>query len=95
MRIFAGASGRVVIDQYGDRSSALQFKNIQNGRYHRVFNYFSLEKKLQLLNETVLLWPGNTNKAPLGRPYCGFQGELCIKKIESDSKCLLTFIFIC
>lgn len=81
-----GASGRVVIDNNGDRSSALQFKNIQNGRYHRVFNYFSVEQQLVLLNETVIIWPGNTKQAPLGRPYCGFLGEFCVKSVETDSK---------
>ena len=81
-----GASGRVVIDHNGDRTSALQFKNIQNGRYHRVFNYFNVEKRLVLLNETVIIWPGGTNQVPLGRPVCGFLGELCITTTGADRK---------
>ena len=79
-----GASGEVLIDQYGDRSSALQFKNIRNGRYYRVFNYFSVERRLVLLNETVIVWPGNTTLAPLGRPVCGFLGEFCSKAAETN-----------
>ena len=74
-----GASGLVVIDSVGDRAAALQLKNIQKGKYRRVFNYFNSEQKLQPLNETQIIWPGNTLSAPLGRPECGFDGELCRK----------------
>ena len=74
----AGASGQVVIDTVGDRSSALQLKNIKNGKYHRVFNYYNSENRLEeLMNKTSILWPGNTKTAPIGRPKCGFASELC------------------
>ncbi|XP_065051020.1 atrial natriuretic peptide receptor 1-like [Rhopilema esculentum] len=78
-RQFYGASGLVIIDSVGDRAAALQLKNIQKGKYRRVFNYFNSEQKLQVLNETQIIWPGNTLSAPLGRPECGFGGELCKK----------------
>ena len=29
-----------------------------------------------MLNGTII-WPGGTQKVPLGRPECGFDGELC------------------
>lgn len=82
----SGVSGKVIIDQYGDRTSALQFKNLQNGNYRRVFNFYSIEKRLELLNETEIVWPGNVTTAPIGRPKCGFNGEFCVVKDESKSK---------
>eukprot|EP00794_Sanderia_malayensis_P016937 gene16937-18644_t len=74
---FTGKSGKVVIDSVGDRSSALQLQNVQNGQYMRVMNYYTNEGRLVMINETVIVWPGKTTTAPLGRPRCGFDNELC------------------
>ena len=91
----AGASGEVIIDAVGDRSSALQLKNIQNGKYHRVFNYYNSENRLEELeNRTTIVWPGNTKTAPIGRPKCGFAGELCSTSLNKRCN-LLTENFYC
>ena len=71
-----GASGAVQIDSSGDRMSALQLKNVQNGKYIRVANFFSSKDQLEMLGGTIT-WPGGTKQVPLGRPKCGFDGELC------------------
>ena len=79
----------VDIDPVGDRSSALQLKNIKDGKYHRVFNYYNTYNRLELLNETVIVWPGGTETAPIGRPKCGFDNEFCPTDAEKDRKFLL------
>ena len=56
--------------------SALQLKNVQNGKYIRVANFFSSKDQLEMLGGTIT-WPGGTKQVPLGRPKCGFDGELC------------------
>lgn len=76
----------MVIDGVGDRTSALQLKNVQNGRYHRVFNYYNEGNRLELLNETTIIWPGNTKTAPVGRPKCGFDNELCPTATNTQRK---------
>ena len=76
----------MVIDGVGDRTSALQLKNVQNGRYHRVFNYYNEGNRLELLNETTITWPGNTQTAPVGRPKCGFDNELCPTATDKQRK---------
>lgn len=74
------------IDSVGDRTSALQLKNIQGRKYHRVFNYYNTYNRLELLNETVIVWPGKTKIAPVGRPECGWDSEFCPAIEEVDRK---------
>ncbi len=76
----------MVIDAAGDRSSALQLQNAQNGKYLRVFNYYTSDSRLEIINSTVIVWPGGTKTAPLGRPPCGFDRELCPNVEQKDSK---------
>ena len=66
----------------------MQLKNVRNGRYHRVFNYYNTDNRLELLNETVIVWPGNTQTAPIGRPECGFDWEFCPSVADNISKLL-------
>ena len=84
----SGKSGIVSIDSDGDRSSALQLKNIKKGKYHRVFNYYNTYNRLELLNETVIVWPGNSKTAPVGRPKCGFDNEFCSSTADEEGELL-------
>lgn len=84
----SGKSGRVFIDSVGDRSCALQLKNAKGGKYHRVFNYYNTYNILELLNETVIVWPGGTQTAPIGRPKCGFDNEFCSSTTDAKGEIL-------
>lgn len=75
-RSFEGVSGSVFIDQHGDRAISLQMKNFNNGKMPCVANYFRQTGKLKY-RDVTLVWPGGSVKAPLGRPECGFNNELC------------------
>lgn len=75
-RSFEGISGPIFIDENGDRTLSLQMKNYQNGKMPYVASYFHHTGKLNFTNIT-LVWPGGTVHAPLGRPECGFDSELC------------------
>ncbi|XP_065649694.1 atrial natriuretic peptide receptor 2 isoform X2 [Hydra vulgaris] len=74
---FKGASGDVIINDVGDRKSALQIRNINNGGYERVANYYSSSDHLEILQDKVIIWPGKVTTVPLGRPKCGFDKEFC------------------
>ena len=45
----------------------------------RVANYFTHDNKYERLNKSKI-WPGGLSTAPLGRPSCGFENELCSPK---------------
>ena len=51
-------------------------KNFNNGKMPCVANYFRQTGKLKY-RDVTLVWPGGSLKAPLGRPECGFNNELC------------------
>lgn len=74
--LLAGVSGPVFIDENGDRALSLQMKNFHNGKMPCVASYFRLTGKLEYMG-TAIVWPGGSVKAPLGRPKCGFDSELC------------------
>ena len=84
----------VVIDQVGDRKSALQLKNVQKGKYFRVFNYYTSTTDLKIINTTVIIWPGGGKTAPIGRPSCGFDNELCPVVQKKNGKSMEFIIFI-
>ncbi|XP_044174474.1 atrial natriuretic peptide receptor 1-like [Acropora millepora] len=76
-RSFEGISGYIYIDSHGDRSLSLQLKNFQNGKMLSIASFFMETGKLQFGSNVTLLWPGGSTVAPLGRPECGFNMELC------------------
>lgn len=76
-RSFEGISGSIYIDEKGDRSLTLQIKNFQNGKMPSIASYFTKSGKLEFTSDVIPIWPGGSASHPLGRPECGFNGELC------------------
>ena len=58
-----------------------------------MFNYYNEGNRLELLNETTIIWPGNTKTAPVGRPKCGFDNELCPTTTDKQRK--FNFLSLC
>ena len=67
------------ITHNGDRTLSLQLRNIQRGKFVPVANYFTNDNRYERLNQSKI-WPGGLSTAPVGRPLCGFENELCPPK---------------
>ena len=50
-------------------------------------NYFVDSHQLEILNNTVVTWPGGTTEIPLGRPECGFDSEFCPPEKGTGKQC--------
>ncbi|XP_042146026.1 atrial natriuretic peptide receptor 1 isoform X2 [Ixodes scapularis] len=77
----SGVSGRVVIDNNGDRIAdyaLLDQVDPQTGHFDVVLKYFGANQSYQLVND--IHWPGKG--PPVDVPFCGFDGK--------DPKCLKT-----
>ncbi|XP_055338944.1 atrial natriuretic peptide receptor 1-like isoform X2 [Paramacrobiotus metropolitanus] len=76
-----GASGKVYIDPFGDRSddhSLYHMISEESGEFVVVANYFGYKKNYEEVAN--ISWPNG--RPPLNKPYCGYMGEspLCVVK---------------
>ena len=82
-----GASGRVYIDEYGDRSddhTLLHIAEENRGEFVVVANYFGYRKMYEEV--TNITWPGKKKVAPLNKPLCGYLGNdpICQEKSKKE-----------
>ena len=83
-----GLTGKVVLDEKGDRVPAFKLVNIHNGVMEKIGDY-DATKHIgggTYINDTAIFdvdqffFPGNTNEVPKDSPPCGFDQQLCIGK---------------
>ena len=60
-------------------------KNVKNGAFHNVYNYWGDRSEMESLNVSIL-WPGGGSSPPLGRPVCGFDNEFCPEAAKGIKK---------
>jgi hypothetical protein len=77
----AGKTGPLGIDNNGDRVNSYQLQIGKGSAFVRFANYFGTSNAYMFLNETII-WPGGGTTAPLGRPACGFDNELCPPEVK-------------
>ena len=77
----AGMTGRVALDENGDRQLDYTIVMVQHGQYVPLFDYDAAEKQLQpRMDEKdwkLLLWPGQLHAMPNDTPSCGWENEHC------------------
>nr|XP_006814972.1 PREDICTED: atrial natriuretic peptide receptor 1-like [Saccoglossus kowalevskii] len=90
---FQGLTGRITIDENGDRNQDFWLLNFDaiNGIFIKAGLYDSATSTLRLFSGTKIAWPSGKDEPPLSVPICGFQREFCIEP-EKDSTFLLLAI---
>ncbi|XP_066919566.1 atrial natriuretic peptide receptor 2-like isoform X4 [Clytia hemisphaerica] len=91
---FRGKTGQVVLKK-GDRTPILEVRNFQSGKPVHICT-FGLQENDECTNskgKVDIVWPGGVKTAPLDRPKCGFNGELC-KQDEDQENTLIQILAI-
>ncbi|XP_077994096.1 atrial natriuretic peptide receptor 2-like [Glandiceps talaboti] len=73
-RKFQGITGEVHIDKNGDRDVNYMLRNIQNGSYVKVAEYYYSRNTYEDIGRSII-WPSGRTTPPRDRPAC--TGEIC------------------
>uniref|UniRef100_A0ABM0M6S0 Guanylate cyclase n=1 Tax=Saccoglossus kowalevskii TaxID=10224 RepID=A0ABM0M6S0_SACKO len=73
-RNFTGLYGEAYIDHHGDRSLNYMLRNVQNGSYIHVADYFVSDGVYRDVSHSVV-WPGSSQSPPQDRPSCS--ADIC------------------
>nr|XP_006823588.1 PREDICTED: guanylate cyclase 2G-like [Saccoglossus kowalevskii] len=77
--VFEGMSGRVSIDQNGDRNQDYVMYSFSNNEaYEPIALFDGLTSKWNMIPGKTIIWPGGRTSPPVDIPPCGFFGEMCI-----------------
>eukprot|EP00795_Rhopilema_esculentum_P006238 gene6238-11649_t len=81
---FTGITGRVRLDENGDRVPIFIVDNVQNGAFIAMKEF---DPELNLTNVLRLdyVFPGGTKVPPRAIPVCGFDGKLCVPGKKSQA----------
>ncbi|KAL3836855.1 hypothetical protein ACJMK2_022266 [Sinanodonta woodiana] len=92
---FSGMTGKVIIDTNGTRKANYHLHNIQNSHYVTIAVSNGSMGGMSHYHGADIVWPGGKLITPLGRPVCGWKGEMCLGQDNSVTIIVTTVILFC
>ncbi|XP_052805172.1 atrial natriuretic peptide receptor 1-like isoform X4 [Mya arenaria] len=77
---FQGITGEVRINVNGTRNANFTMHNVFMGTYRPVAHGNTSRGGLYFDEDAMIYWHGGSTTPPLGRPVCGWNGELCYEE---------------